>query len=185
MATVIALVGDIGSGKGAAADYLEQRYQLHKHTVSDFIRSEARARKVKPTRENLEKLSAELRERFGKQYFIKKVIAKIESDRDKRCVIDGVRLASDVSYLRRHFGNKVKVVFITASLRTRFERMKARGRPGDPAFWEQFLLLEEKEEHEFHLSRVFRLADYTIRNEGKLSELHNNLDVLIEKYIPK
>ena len=111
MATVIALVGDIGSGKGAAADYLEQRYQLHKHTVSDFIRSEARARKVKPTRENLEKLSAELRERFGKQYFIKKVIAKIESDRDKRCVIDGVRLASDVSYLRRHFGNKVKVVF--------------------------------------------------------------------------
>ncbi|MEK6807465.1 MAG: AAA family ATPase [Nanoarchaeota archaeon] len=178
MATVIALVGDIGSGKGAAADYLEKKYKLHKHTVSDFIRSEAKARKVKPMRENLEKLSAELRERFGKQYFIKKVITKIESDKDKRCVIDGVRLVSDVSYLRKYFGNKIKIIFITASLRTRFARMKARRRPGDPAFWEQFLMLEEKEEHEFHLSRVFRMADIIIKNEGTLEELHKKIDEL-------
>ena len=71
---LIALVGDIGSGKGAAADYLEQKYKFHKHTVSDYIRSEARERKIKPTRKNLEKLSAQLRQRFGPQYFIKKVI---------------------------------------------------------------------------------------------------------------
>jgi len=180
---LIALVGDIGSGKGAAADYLEQKYKFHKHTVSDYIRSEARERKIKPTRKNLEKLSAQLRQRFGPQYFIKKVIARIEKDKDKKVVIDGVRLASDVHFLKKHFKDKVTVIFIMASAKIRFWRMKHRGRPGDPKAWAAFLKLEEKEEHEFHLSRVFRLAEYTIRNEGNLKELHKKLDLFLKKYI--
>src|SRR3989344_6875813 len=129
---IIALVGDIGSGKGAAADYLEQKHGFHKHTVSDYIRSEARERKIKPTRKNLEKLSYELRQRFGPQYFIKKVIAKIESDADKKVVIDGIRLSSDIHFVKKHFKNKIKIAFITANPHTRYLRMRSRARPGDP-----------------------------------------------------
>ncbi len=181
MATVIALVGDIGSGKGAAADYLEQRHGFHKHTVSDYIRSEAREMKIKPTRKNLEKISYELRKKFGTQYFIKKVIARIEKDKDKKVVIDGIRLASDVHFVKKHFKNNIKIVFITANPHTRYLRMRSRARPGDPKAWQAFLNLEEREEHEFHLSRVFRLADYTIKNESDLKGLHKKIDALLRK----
>src|SRR3989344_4028184 len=179
---IIALVGDIGSGKGAAADYLEQKHGFHKHTVSDYIRSEARERKIKPTRKNLEKLSAQLRQRFGPQYFIKKVISRIEKDKDQKVVIDGIRLASDIHFLKKHFSKNIVFVFITASSKIRFWRMRSRARPGDPKTWHAFLNLEEREEHEFHLSRVFRRTDVTIKNEGNLKELHGKLDLFLKKY---
>ena len=59
--------------------------------------------------------------------------------------------------------------------------MRSRARPGDPKTWQAFLNLEEREEHEFHLGRVFRLAEYTIRNEGNLKELHKKLDEFVKK----
>ena len=177
---VIGLVGDIGAGKGTVAEYLEKKYKFHKHTVSDYIRSEARKRKIHPTRENLEKLSERLREKYGTAYFIEKVIEKVEKDGDEKVAIDGIRLSSDVRLVKNHFKHRVKIIFVTAPARLRFERMKKRDRPGDPKYWPEFLALEKKEEREFHLKHVFALADHVIDTSGTIKDVGKKVDVLIK-----
>ena len=177
---VIGLVGDIGAGKGTVADYLEVKYKFHKHTVSDYIRSEARKRHIHPTRENLEKLSERLRARHGKDYFIRKVIQKVEKDGDEKVCIDGIRLSSDVKLVKNFFKPRVKIIFVTAPARIRFERMKKRGRPGDPQAWPEFLALERKEEKEFHLKKVFAMADHVINTARTKKELYKEIDKLVK-----
>ncbi|MBI2040653.1 MAG: AAA family ATPase [DPANN group archaeon] len=181
--TVIGLVGDIGAGKGTVAEYLEKKYKFHKHTVSDYIRSEARKRRIRSNRKNLEKLSERLRNKYGTNYFIRKIIQKVENDGDEKVCIDGIRLASDVKVVKKYFKHKAKLVFVTAPAKIRFERMKKRGRPGDPAYWPEFLALEKREEKEFHLKRVFAQADYVIDASGSLMQLYSKIDVLVGKFV--
>ncbi len=177
---VIGLVGDVGAGKGTVAEYLEKKYKFHKHTVSDYIRAEARKRHIHPTRENLEKLSERLRAKHGKDYFIQKVIQKIEKDGDEKVCIDGIRLASDVKLVKNFFKHRVRIVFVTAPARIRFERMKTRGRPGDPSSWPEFLALERKEEKEFHLKKVFAMADHVIDTSGTKKGVQKKVDKLVK-----
>ncbi len=181
--TVICLVGDIGAGKGTVASYLESGQGFHKHTVSDYIRSEARKKKIRPTRENLEKISEGLRKKYGSDYFIRKVIQRIEKDGDGKIVIDGIRLASDVKFVKNYFKKNVRIVFVTAPAKIRFERMKKRGRPGDPQHWPEFLALEKREEREFHLKKVFSQADYVVDASGSLMQLYNKINKLMGKIV--
>jgi len=82
-------------------------------------------------------------------------------------VVDGVRSLEEVEVFRR-LGETV-IVAVHSSPRTRFERLRRRGRPGDPRTWEEFVA-RDMTELGFGLGNVIALADYMLVNEGSIEE---------------
>jgi dephospho-CoA kinase len=117
-----------------------------------------------------------LREEYGNAAVAKLVSPHIIDDRTT--IVDGVRGWSEVEEFRLHFD--VTIVGIVCSTLTRYERLKVRGREGDPKTFEEF---EERDFRElgFGLGDVLALADYYIENERTLEEFRKACEDFFEK----
>jgi len=104
-----------------------------------------------------------LREEYGEDVIARRVLEKLLRDDPGFAVVDGVRSLREVEVLRG-YGEAV-IVAVHASPRTRFERLRRRGRPGDPRSWEEFRQ-RDLTELGFSLGSVIALADYMLVNEG-------------------
>lgn len=178
---VIGLLADIGAGKTIAARYFSKKYKYKRHTISNYIRVEARKLKKKPTRKNLQDISRKLRNKYGQDYFIRKLLEDIKEKEIERIVIDGLRLPSDIKLCKKKFRGKIKIILIRAKPEIRFKRLKKRGRPGAPASLKEFKEQEKREWKEFKFKEAFKLADYTIHNNGKIGELYQKIDKIMSK----
>jgi len=179
---LIGLTGRNASGKGEVAKYLEKK-SFYYHSLSDVIRDEIRQRGQPLTREVLIQTGNELRRQFGPAVLAERILSKIEND--KHYVIDSIRNPKEVEILR---GTKnFKLVLIKARIETRFERLKSRGREGDPLNFDRFRELEQREmegdEHSQNLTRVEAMADQELINEGSLDELYRQIDQLFPDLI--
>jgi len=175
---ILGLVADISAGKDTVARYLAEKHNFEKHTLSDVIRAEARAKKLKPTRDNLYKLVREIRKKGGKHALVNRIIKKFKKD---KIVIAGIREPEEIDYLKEQFPGKVKILHLTASPKIRFQRIKTRKRTGDPTTFKEFLEQEKKEWKEFNFKALFKMADYKIINDGTLEELYKDIDKVIKK----
>ena len=174
---ILGVVADISSGKDTVARYLAEKYGFERHTLSDVLRAEARVRKVKPTRENLYKIVDEIRAKDGKEALVKRVIKKFKRD---KIVISGIREKEEIEYLREKFPGKVKILHLTSDAKLRFERIKGRGRTGDPKTFKEFLEQEKREQKKFNFNIIFSMADLKIENKGTIEELYKQIDCLLK-----
>jgi len=170
---IIAIIADISAGKDTAAKYISEKYDYEHHTISDILRAVARERKLKPTRPNLQGLADEIRKNEGPDALIIRELKKIKKE---QVIFAGVRDISEIKYLRKNYPGKVVVFYLKADAKVRFERIKARGRTGDPKTFEEFLKMEKAEGKKFKFKQLFKMADYTIENNGTEEEFHKKLD---------
>jgi dCMP deaminase len=173
---IIGLTGENCAGKGTVAEYLRKKgfYVL---SLSDIIREELSNEGKEITREALIKKGNALREEFGPAILAKKALLKVEND--KNYVIDSIRNGAEVDELKKR--QDFFLFYITAPAEIRFQRMKARGREGDPTTFEAFLHLEEKErksEKATHqsLEDAIAKADKKIINDADLQRLYDQVD---------
>lgn len=178
---VIGLAGPIGSGKGAVADFIVNKYDYERVVMGDLVREEAEKQGLQPTRDNLIRVSEQMRERNGQDYFIRKAIEKIRDEEWEKVVIDGIRLPLEIKEFRREFGDDIKFVLVNAEPKVRFERMKKRGRPGFPNTFEKFREHEKREWEKFDFKKTFSKTDYEIGNNGAWEELEEKVDKLMEE----
>jgi dCMP deaminase len=175
---LIGLTGKNASGKGEVARLLQAR-GFDYYSLSDVIRDEIRSRGDEPTRDALVATGNDLRERLGAGVLAHRILRKL--DADVNAIIDSVRNPAEVETLRStgHF----RLVHVTAEARTRFERIRARNREGDPRDFESFMALEEREAvgkaYSQNLVAVGQLADCTLGNDGTLEELGTAVDSLL------
>lgn len=172
---IIGLTGKNGSGKGEVAKFLKES-GFEYHSLSDVLREELQKRKKTVTRENLIAVGNELRQKFGAGVLGKRIAAKLQVDR--HYVVDSIRHPSEVEELRAKDG--FVLIEIVASPKTRFARIKKRGREKDPKTFQQFLTVENREgksrvETDQQLDKTLKLADYIIQNDGTLEALHQNV----------
>ncbi|MBI2597862.1 MAG: hypothetical protein HYW50_01565 [Candidatus Diapherotrites archaeon] len=83
-----------------------------------------------------------------------------------------------------------RLLFIDAPQKVRFERLKERGREGDPKTFEQFLSIEEKEaksevETNQQIDSTIPLADITIENDSTIKALHKKIDDALSSFSGK
>jgi len=178
---ILGIVGLIGSGKDTAADYISKKYGYEKVSFRDIVHEVVAEKRLEPTRENMQKVARECRDKYGEDFFSKKVLEKGKAliKKGKNVLFKEMRTAGDVQLLRDEFGKKMKVIVIEAGERTRFDRMKKRGRTGDPKTFEDFSRQQKKEE-ELRFTDSLKFADIGVDNNGTKKELCLEIDGMME-----
>ena len=168
----VGIVGHPLTGKDAAAEYLRDVLGFTFVSTGDYIRSYITTHELGDTSlANLNKVSTELRRKFGPEFPIPNILAENETE---YLVVAGPRVVAEVAALKAH---GAVVVAIEAPQRIRYERTKARKRLGDDLTFEQFVEFERLESENpdpcaHNVSKVIEMADFRINNDGTLEDLH-------------
>ena len=171
MRLAVAVAGMPGAGKGSVSAIAESEgFQVF--VCGDVVREEAQSSGVAPDRKNLGRIMFELREKEGPAVIIQRMMRKIGPEKPTLALIEGVRSLDEVSELRRHY--TVYLVAVHASPRTRFERLKRRGREDDPKTLPE-LDVRDRQELKVGLGNVIALADLMLVNESSLTAFRTEI----------
>lgn len=177
---VIGFVGSVASGKETAINHLKKKHKAVSLSLSDEVRSELTSVGFEnPSRETLQATGNLLRKFYGKAVLAKRVGEKIKKTKVKLVLIDGIRYPDEAQFLR-----KIKNCFIIsldAKPKVRCERLKRRGRIGDPRTWKEFLDCEEKENNKLLVRKSMKKSDFALENNGTLDTLFGKVDKIIKE----
>lgn len=182
--TIIALVGHIGSGKGAAASYLHARYGASVYRFSTILRELASQLYLPEEREVLSTMSRVLRDGFGQNLFADVMAKDIARDTHETIVLDGVRRKADIEELAKMPG--FMLVHIDAPEEVRLGRLHTRKENSDDASKSLSEFRANRNlETEVSIDEVIPLATERIQNNGTYEELCRALDALMNRYASK
>jgi len=178
---ILGVAGPNGAGKGEVVAFLRAR-SFTALSLSDVIREELQRQGVPETRERMIDAGRALRAANGAAALAERLRPRLLPDR--HFVIDSIRHPAEVEALRR--AGRFRLLWIDAEPSLRFERLRARARPGDPDTLERLLALEGRERGSAdgsaqQLDAVAALADVRLRNDGPLATLHAQLQRLLEE----
>jgi dephospho-CoA kinase len=205
MLLAIGLTGPPGSGKGSVVEIItrlaeEEGLITQYFSLSDEIRHEARRRGVSAARENLKQIADELRAQQGSHIWAALTATKVEAylatagEQAGLLFIDGLRNPHEVKEMRRRFGQRFKLLGITAPAKDIQRNLKDRNR-GDEAS----RVLEDERglkalvstemgqgepEYGHNIAACLAMADWPlIHNDGSLADLQEKVRLLVEQYI--
>ncbi|MGD2250840.1 MAG: AAA family ATPase [Candidatus Methanofastidiosia archaeon] len=153
---MLCVVGMPGCGKDVFLS-IAAKYQYPVVSMGDAVRKETQKRGL--PLEHHGEIAKKLREEQGLAAVAQLVLDTLTPD----SVVDGVRGAAELDLFSQYY--LVETLAIHASPQTRFERVKARQREGDPKTWNQFIERDIRE-LQFGLGDVIALADYMLINES-------------------
>jgi dephospho-CoA kinase len=173
---IICIVGMPGSGKSEAVEVFK-KHGLSVVNMGDVIREEARKRGYDVTPANLGRVSIALRREYGEEEVARRCMGRIKAElaSGRDVVVEGIRSLREVRYFREMFKGDFYIIALHSSPKTRFHRLKTRGRGDDPRDWETF---EERDHRElgYGMGSAIALADYMVVNEGSLEELKEKIE---------
>ncbi|MDQ1284337.1 MAG: hypothetical protein QG620_685 [Patescibacteria group bacterium] len=178
---VIGLIGEKGAGKGTVAEYLIKKYGAVHYGTSKILRRTLEDLHVSVTRDNLVKLALVLKEGYGPSIIIDSLIQDMEKNGSDIIIADGIRMHGDVEPFRKKYGKSFFLVYVTADLKLRFERTKARKEKDgeDKATFEQFLE-EEGKLTEVSIHEIGKQADFKLLNNGTSEELIGQVEEMVK-----
>lgn len=177
---IIGVAGRNGAGKGELVRFLEAR-SFTALSLSDVIRQELAARGLPESRERMIEVGQELRRRSGPGAMAQALVKQLLPDRNY--AIDSIRHPVEVEILR-HCGQSFHLVWVDANIATRFARMQARGRQGDPKSLADLERLENRERgsddpNAQQLDAVERVADFRISNDDSLQAFQAQIEAWV------
>ena len=178
---ILGFVGDLASGKGTLAKYLQEKYHCNTYRFSTMLRDILNRIYVENSRENLQLISKILRENFGQDVMSTVISKDVENDKNELVVVEGIRRPTDITYLQNLLG--FHLIYITAEPKTRWERMVKRQENPDEKdkTFEQFLL-DEQAEADRLIKELGSKAEKTINNDGTIEDLYNNIENILQSY---
>lgn len=177
--TIIALAGEMGSGKWAIAQYLIDKHHAKKFKFSSVFRDILDRLHITQTRENISYLSTALRSVFGDDILSQTIIGDIGKSTDSLIVLDGVRRAEDIRFLKHLEG--FKFIFIDADINTRYTRIVSRGEnTSDTTKTLTDFLKESELESETRIRGLRDIADHIIENNETIDKLYQKIEHIIQ-----
>ncbi len=179
---IIGVAGRNGAGKGEFVAFLEAR-SFTVLSLSDAIRAELARRGLSETRERMIEVGQEMRRQAGPGALAQSLVRQLQPDRNY--AIDSIRHPVEVEILR-HCGQDFHLVWIDAKLETRFDRIRARDRSGDPKTLAELEALEARERgsddpNAQQLDAVQDEASFTLVNDGTLESFQSQIQDWVKK----
>lgn len=178
---LIGLVGEKGSGKETVGQLFIQLLPEKKIAhikFSDLLKETLDLWSIPLTRTNLQDIAIIMDQHFGDgtlAFAMKQRIKKLDAD---IVILDGVRWDADIKLInsfKKHF-----LIYVTADIKTRFERIAKRvEKVGEGKDYEQFLKEEEKP-NEVGIPRLGAKADFKIENNGNFETLKKKLSQVLK-----
>lgn len=174
---LLIVTGMPGAGKSKVADI----YSNSGHPVivmGDIIREEVKRRGLDANPANTKKVMLELRECDGPGAVAKCCLRELERVSTEIVVIEGCRSLAEVDVFD-DYASEVTIICVHTSPKTRFERLRQRGRDDAPPDWNSF---RERDLREISvgLGGVIAMADKMLVNEGTIEELQAAIYNLLE-----
>ncbi len=165
---MVVVVGLPGSGKSRVAELISGG-QAPIYVMGDVVRARLREKGLPITLENLMREAEEIRREHGRSGVALLLSERISQDPSTKIVVDGARSLDEVRILSRGV-DCLRIVAVMASPHTRLNRLRSRGREGDPMNMQE-LLRRDLKELGFGLGHLIALADHVVVNEGGPEEL--------------
>ncbi|MBN1168486.1 AAA family ATPase [Candidatus Woesebacteria bacterium] len=180
---VIGITGTNGSGKGTVVERLVDKWGFGHQSAREVIAKEIKARGLTVTRNNLNKVSTELRTNFGPDVFAQRMLKDAKQQGGKQ-VLESLRSPAEVEYLRKK--TNFILVAVDADMRKRYKRIKKRGSSTDNETYESFVEKDKREmesddPNRHNNSACIKQADFTIENNGTLNELYDQVDKVMKQ----
>lgn len=176
---IVGLVGLPGAGKTTVASYLQnQGFEII--TLSDFIKKEVQKARLSPTREVLQRYGNRMRRQYGPQILAQLAIKKIQKDKTKRAVIDGIRNMYEVRFLQ--IENNFQFIGVRARPKIRYERVRKKRGAKKVGSYSEFLRHEKREdtlgsrEVGLRVKECLQMASFYIDNNKHKEELFAQVD---------
>ena len=181
---ILGVAGLYGAGKGEVVAFLQAR-SFYALSLSDVLREELAGAGLAETRDRMIETGNALRAREGPGALARRLLPRLQPDRNY--VIDSIRHPAEVEVLRGA-GRPFHLLWVEAGEATRLERIRARGRPGDPVSQEELRRQEGRElgsgnPSAQQLLAVRELADEVVPNDGDLAQLTAALQGVLKKRI--
>lgn len=179
---IIGISGTIGAGKGTIVEHLLKKGFKH-YSVRDFLVEEINKRGLESDRDTMVAVANELRTKFGPSYIVDKLYEKANNDGGK-CVIESIRCLGEINSLKKK--DNFKLVAVDANVESRYSRIVTRASTTDNISFDKFLEQEQKEmtsnnPNEQNLSACIEVADYKLKNDWTIEELHRKVEKILDK----
>ncbi len=175
---VIGISGPIAAGKTTLARILEENGYAYTRfsLVIDELLNE---RGLELSRSNRQAIGAELNQNGRQRELAARTLGRVEGS--KRIVVDGLRFATDHSYLVERFGLNFMHLFVDADENTREQRFVLRGKSDEAAERTSFKVASSSEV-EREVSTLRDLAHVMIANEAGKDDSERVMLRAIEQY---
>lgn len=178
---ILGFTGLLASGKGTAASYFEQKYNAKSYRFSTILRALADRIYIEQSRDNLIKMSETIRATFGEDILAKAIAGDAAKSENELIIVEGIRRMPDIEHLKRL--PSFILIEISADPQTRYDRLVQRNENVDDRTktYEQFLE-DHKRSTEMSIPEVISHATEHIDNNGTIEQLHQSLDLLLNRH---
>ncbi len=180
---IVGITGTLGAGKGTVVEYLVREKQFAHFSVREYLKEELEKRAMPVNRDTLTAIANSIRSKYGAS-FIAEALIKRAKERGNDCVIESIRTPGEVEALRRE--EAFFLLAVDADPRIRYKRIRFRNSETDRVTYQTFIRNEEREMHtsdpnKQNLAACIDAADYVIRNDGNLGDLHNSTEIFLKR----
>ncbi|MDO4901973.1 MAG: AAA family ATPase [bacterium] len=178
---ILAFVGLAGSGKSTAAAYLKEKGYPSVHFGGVVLKALKDAG-LEITTENEKKMRLELREKYGKDVIVNRIVEQIQHLIDagqKRIIADGLYTWTEYKILKKHFPKELKLVALVPPKSLRHKRIASRPNRGMT-----LAEVNDRDHNEIELLEKggpIAIADYFLTNQSGMLRLKMKIDKVLRE----
>ncbi len=174
---VLGVTGLRGGGKGVVGE-VAAKLGFVSLEMSSVVMEMMKEEGAPINNRSIREWSSDAREKWGADFVARKIVEKVPGG--KNVVILGIRSPAEIETFWKEWGSGYKTLAVFAPKEIRFERVRERGRKGDPDRYAEFAWADEHE-LAWGLGSAMALADEMVVNEGSKKEFESAVERLLSK----
>jgi dephospho-CoA kinase len=163
-------------------EFLKTKGYTH-YSSRELLVAEIKEHDLPVNRNQMRLMGNKLRKEHGDEFIAKRAYEMIEKNNEEDAVIESIRAVAEAEYIKANGG---VLLAVDADTTVRYGRVQERRSESDKVDFKTFLAHEELEKNDpdpsgMQKARVMEMADYTLLNNGTITELEVKVEAFMER----